>query len=70
MKLTITEEFSAVLRNEKSAIIGQFWYDKVEVEPVGKKRKVSFFMDGNFTGYVTAGEVEDKRPISEGAQGE
>lgn len=66
MKLTINPEIhSGILRNDKSAIIGAFWYDTVDVEKTGRNRmKVSFFQYGKYSGYIIVDEVEYTKPIT------
>lgn len=65
MKLTVTPDINAaILRNDKSAIIGHYWYDTIDVEKIGNdRRKVSFFMFGKFIGYINVDEVEYKGSI-------
>ena len=60
MKLTIKKEMnSAILRNERSAIIGQFWAEKIDVEQIGnEKRKVSFIQGEKLSCYIVVDEVE------------
>lgn len=65
MKLTVKPELrSSVLRNEKSAIVGQFWFEGIEVETIGNgKKKVSFSEGDKLSGYIVVDEVEFKAPI-------
>lgn len=60
MKLTIKQDLnSAVLRNEKSVIIGQFWADKIDVEQIRNgKRKVSFIQGERRSCYIVVDDVE------------
>ena len=60
MKLTIiSDSSSAVLRNEKSSIIGQFWADDIKEEKIGNgKRKVTFIQGDELSGYIVVDEVE------------
>lgn len=60
MKLTIMSNLtSAVLRNEKSSIIGQFWADNIKEEKIGNgKRKVTFIRGNELSGYIVVDEVE------------
>jgi len=60
MKLTIRPDLtSAVLRNEKSSIIGQFWADDIKEEKIGNgKRKVTFIHGDELSGYIVVDEVE------------
>ncbi len=60
MKLTIRSDLTfAVLRNEKSSIIGQFWAETIREEKLGNgKRKVTFIQGDELSGYIVVDEVE------------
>ncbi|MDD4588909.1 MAG: hypothetical protein PHG06_00570 [Parabacteroides sp.] len=72
MKMTIKPDLhSAVLRNEKSNITGQFWFETVDVEQLGNmKRKVSFIQNGALFCYIIVDDVEFKKPILDTESGE